>query len=159
MFAYASAPFAAAAVLRLDAAWLTIALDAAAILILLVIAGFSGFFRDPPARWWPAGVDPSAWALSAGPGRRANAPAVRQFSAAQALHTGALPVMYLIGIGAGAVSLLDAAFIVVFMADLGTTTSVMAVTIALLLGLNGWGARRRSASPTGGDDGARSSTC
>ncbi|WP_028933162.1 MFS transporter [Pseudonocardia spinosispora] len=139
VFAYASAPFAAAAVLRLDAAWLTMALDAAAILILLVIAGFGAFFRDPPARWWPADVDPRAWALSTGPGRRANAPAVRQFSAAQALRTGALPVMYLIGIGAGAVSLLDAAFLVVFMADLGAATSVIAVTVALLLGLNGLG--------------------
>jgi MFS family permease len=138
-FAYGTALFAVAAVVGLDQAALAKVLDVAAVVLFVVVAGCGMFFRDPPARWWPAYIDPKEWALRHAPGRRANMPAVRQYSPGQALRTRALSVMYLIAIGAGAVSLFDAAFIVVFMARIGAVASVMALSVGLLFGINGLG--------------------
>jgi MFS family permease len=136
-FAYGTVPFALAAVVRLDGANLEQALNVTAVLMLLIVAGFGLFFRDPPAGWWPAYLDPRLWALRHAPGRRMNPPAVRQYSPPKALHTGALAVMYLILIAAGAVSLFDAAFLVVFGLGTGTTAGVVALAAGLLVGING----------------------
>jgi MFS family permease len=138
-FAYGTVPFAVAAVVRLTAANLAFALDATAILLLLVVAGFGVFFRDPPTDWWPAHIDPREWALQHVPGRRANAPAVAQFSPGSALRTKALPAMYLIVLAAGAVSLFNAAFVVVFAIRAGTAVAAIAVAVALFTAINGAG--------------------
>lgn len=139
VFAYGTAPFAAAAVIRLDPGNLSPALDATAVLLLLVIAGFGVFFRDPPANWWPAWIDPREWALGHAPGRRANVPATAQFSPGAALRTRALPVLYLIVLAAGAVSLFNAAFVVVFAMAIGMTPGAVALAVGLHVLVNGAG--------------------
>jgi MFS family permease len=138
-FAYGSVPFAVGAVTRLTAANLPHALDVTALLLFFVVAGFGVFFRDPPVDWWPAGIDPREWALRHAPGRRANARAVQQFSPGGALRTRALPVMYLIVLAAGAVSLFNAAFLVVFALRSGVAVGVVALAAAVLVGINGAG--------------------
>ncbi len=140
-FAYGSVPFIVAAVVGLHAGNLTAVLDVAAAVLFLLVAGPGLFFRDPPARWWPAEVDPRAWALgrNTNRGRRMNPPAIREFSARQALRTPALPVMYLILLAAGAVSLFNAAFLVVFADGLGAGAAAVALAAGLLAGVNGTG--------------------
>lgn len=142
-FAYGSVPFIVAAVIGLTAANLTTVLDAAAVVLFLLVAGPGRLFRDPPERWWPAEVDPRAWALR-NPARRMNPPAVREFSPTQAMQTRVLPVMCLILLGAGAVSLFNAAFVVVYASGVyagGVTATEGAVALAagLFAGVSGAG--------------------
>ena len=137
-FAYGSVPFIVAAVIGLDAGNLTTVLDTAAVVLFLLVAGPGLFFRDPPERWWPAEVDPRAWALR-NPARRINPPAIREFSAAQAMQTRVLPVMCLILLGAGAVSLFNAAFVVVYAGGVAVTAGAVALAAGLLAGVNGAG--------------------
>jgi MFS family permease len=137
-FAYGSVPFIVAAVIGLDAGNLTAVLDIAAVVLFLLVAGPGLFFRDPPERWWPAEVDPRAWALR-NPARRMNPPAIREFSPAQAMQTRVLPVMCLILLGAGAVSLFNAAFVVVYAGGVATTAGAVALAAGLFAGVNGAG--------------------
>jgi MFS family permease len=141
VFAYGSVPFIVAAVIGLDAANLTAVLNVGAVVLFLLVAGPGLFFRDPPPRWWPAEVDPRAWALGNGtnPGRRVNPPAVRDFSPGQALQTPVLPVMCLILLGAGAVSLFNAAFLVVYADGLAAGAGAVALAAGLFAGINGAG--------------------
>jgi MFS family permease len=135
-FAYGSVPFIVAAVIGMDAANLTTVLDIGAVVLFVLVAGPGLFFRDPPPRWWPAEVDPRAWALR-NPGRRMNPPAIREFSPVQALRTRVLPVMYLILLAAGAVSLFNAAFVVVYAGGIAASAGAVAVAAGLLAGVNG----------------------
>jgi MFS family permease len=137
-YAYGSVPFIVAAVIGLDAANLTTVLDVAAVALFLLVAGPGLYFRDPPQRWWPAEVDPRAWALR-NPARRMNPPAVREFSPAQALHTRVLPVMCLILLAAGAVSLFNAAFVVVYAGGVAATAGAVALAAGLFAGISGAG--------------------
>ncbi|WP_433277772.1 MFS transporter [Pseudonocardia xinjiangensis] len=138
-FAYGSVPFVVAAVIGLDAANLTPVLDVAAVALFLLVAGAGMYFRDPPARWWPAEVDPRAWGLGhiGNPGRRKNPPAIREYSALQAIRTRVMTVMYAILIGAGAVSLFNAAFVVVFASGFAAGAGVVALAAGVLAGVNG----------------------
>lgn len=138
-FAYGSVPVVVVAVVALDGSSLLPALDIAAVAMFLLIAIGGLLFIDPPARWWPAAVDPRQWSLGSEPnrGRRRNPPAVREFSPEQALHTRALPAMVLVLLCAGAVSLFDAAFVVVLAADSGAGTALVALAAGLLVGMNG----------------------
>ncbi|MEJ3654387.1 MFS transporter [Actinomycetes bacterium KLBMP 9759] len=132
-FAYGSAPLVIAAVIGLDAATLPIALDVVAALVVLLVLVPGAGLQEPPANWWPTDVDPRAWALA----RRSNPPAVRDFSAQQALRTRALPVMWAILLCAGAVALFDAAFVVVFAAGTGAGTAAVALAAGVLVGVGG----------------------
>jgi MFS family permease len=140
-FAYGSVPFIVAAVIGLDASNLALVFDVAAVVLFLLVAGTGMYFRDPPARWWPADVDPRAWGLgrSGNPGRRKNPPAVREYSARQAMRTRVMPVMYAILIGAGSVSLFNAAFVVVFATGFAGGAGVIALAAGVLAGVNGAG--------------------
>jgi MFS family permease len=137
-FAYGSVPFIVATVIGLDAANLTTVLDVAAVALFLLVAGPGLYFRDPPQRWWPAEVDPRAWALR-NPARRMNPPAVREFSPTQALHTRALPVMCLILLAAGAVSLFNAAFVVIYAGGVSAAAGTVALAAGLFAGISGAG--------------------
>lgn len=138
-FAYGSAPVAVAVVLGLRPESVLPALQTTSVMIFMVVAAAGLSFVDPPARWWPADVDPRAWALGGGhnAGRRRNPSAVREFSTTQALRTRALPLMVLILMCAGAVSLFDAVFLVVIAQGLGLGVTVTAAAAGLILGFNG----------------------
>lgn len=134
-FAYGSVPVVVAAVPVLSPAALTPALDVAAAAAGSAVLLAAIRLVDPPQHWWPAGVDPRAWALR----RRTHPPAVRQYSATQAMRTRVLPAMAAILLCAGAVSLFDAAFLVTFAAGIGSTTAVVAAAAGLLAGISGAG--------------------
>jgi MFS family permease len=137
-FAYGSVPLVVGAVLGLDATTLRPALLVLAVALFFVVAAAGFSLADPPPRWWPAHVDPREWALGGrSASRRRTPPAVREFSAPQALHTRALVVMALILMCAGAVSLFDAAFLVVLAGPLGVGAAVVAAAAGLATGLNG----------------------
>lgn len=140
-FAYGSVPVVVAAVIGLDAGAVVPALDVVAALIVLLVAVPALRLQDPPAGWWPAEVDPQEWALgrTASPGRRQHPPAAREYSAQQAWQTSALPVMYAILLCAGAVSLFNAAFVVVFAAGMGAGAAVVALAAGLIAGVGGAG--------------------
>ncbi|WP_440083174.1 MFS transporter [Streptosporangium sp. LJ11] len=138
-FAYGTAPLAVAAGLY-GAAGNTgntgsalQPLFAVAAVVALVTVGLAAtFVRLPPPHWWPAHIDPRAWADDRTALRR-EPRAVRQFSLSQALRTGSLPTLVSILVCAGAVSIFD----VVALATFGGLFPWAAV--ALLLVLNGVG--------------------
>ncbi|MER7082047.1 Nitrate/nitrite transporter NarK [Saccharopolyspora kobensis] len=99
-FAYGSVPFVL---------WLpvnAVALDAFAVALLVAVLGCGLLLADPPKHWWPAHVDPRRWALT-----RPKPPAVREFSALEALRTPTLPVLAACLFCAATASLFDAAFL------------------------------------------------
>jgi MFS family permease len=131
-FAYGAVPFAVAFLFTPA----TLALDVTAALVGLVVAGAGLFFRDPPANWWPPHIDPREWAVDR---RRSPSRAVRQFSLAEALRTGVLPLMYLVLLAASAVSLFTVTFFATLGTSIGTGLAVVAIGMAVLLGANGAG--------------------
>jgi MFS family permease len=114
-------------------------LDVTAGLIFVVVAVAGLLFRDPPAHWWPAHIDPREWALDGrlNPGLRTNPRAVREFSAGEALRTPSLIAMAAILVLAGAVSLFNVAYVATLAAPHGAWAAVAAA--AVLIALNGAG--------------------
>lgn len=131
-FAYGSVPFAIAFVFAVPGASLTVALDVTAVVIALTVAAAGLLLQDPPRDWWPPHIDPLPLAVS---GPRA----VRQYSTGDAMHTGVLPLMYLILLCASAVSLFDVTFLAVLGGRLDAGIAVVAVCTGVLLGMNGAG--------------------
>ncbi|HZA12636.1 OFA family MFS transporter [Mycobacterium sp.] len=107
--------------------------------IMLVVAVCGVFFRDPPPGWWPREIDPKLWAVDRRVNRSLlnNAPAVRQYSPAQAVRTPAFVVMYLILVFAAAASLLAIAYVPIFAIANGFGLGVGAAAVGLLAVVNG----------------------
>lgn len=124
-FAYGATPFVL--LLGLAPGHVEAGLSAFAPLLLVAVAGCGLLVGDPPRHWWPAHVDHRRWA-------RANPPAAREFSAAEALRTPALPVMAACLFCAAAVSLFDAAFLALLAAPLSPVAA-----LALFVATNGAG--------------------
>ncbi|WP_329092136.1 MULTISPECIES: MFS transporter [unclassified Streptosporangium] len=135
-FAYGTAPLAVVAGLPGDPVGAENTLQpvfiVAAAVALATVGLAAAFVRLPPPHWWPAHIDPRAWADDRVALRR-EPRAVRQFSLGQALRTGSLPTLVSILVCAGAVSIFD----VVALATFGGFSPWAAV--ALLLVLNGAG--------------------
>ncbi|MEV4317369.1 MFS transporter [Actinocrispum sp. NPDC049592] len=131
-FAYGAVPFAVAFLFTPPA----VALDVAAVLVGLVVAGTGLFLADPPPNWWPPEIDPQEWARDR---RRSPARPTRQFSFAEAMRTGVLPLMYLVLLAASAVSLFTVTFFATLGVRLGIGLAVIAAGTAILLGANGAG--------------------
>ncbi|MGP4017062.1 OFA family MFS transporter [Saccharopolyspora sp. 5N708] len=121
-FAYGSTPFVIALVLRPQN--VTTALDVFALVLFVAVLGCGLLLADPPRDWWPAHVDPRQWART-GPGRM-SPPAVRQYSAREALRTSVLPVMSACLFCAATVSLFNAAFLVLFAGSLAPALAAAA---------------------------------
>lgn len=124
-FAYGSTPFVVA--LLIGPRDLTAALDVFALVLFAVVLGCGLLLADPPLHWWPAHLDPRRWALA-----RTSPPAVRQYSAAEALRTPVLLAMAACLFCAATVSLFNAAFLAVFAA-------APALAVAAFVATNGAG--------------------
>ncbi|RCW38780.1 putative MFS family arabinose efflux permease [Halopolyspora algeriensis] len=140
-FAYGSVPFIVALVVGVDAGTVPVAFDGFGMLLFAVVLACGMLFTDPPRDWWPSHIDPRQWASSGrlNPGRLRNPPAVRQYTAAEALRTPALPVMYACLFCAGSVSLFNAVLLVVFTTRLDYGPWSVAVLAAAFAGVNGAG--------------------
>ncbi|PRY42202.1 MFS transporter [Umezawaea tangerina] len=132
-FAYGCVPFVLLAGLLLTPATRTPFLDTAAAVVLAVVVGAGVTLEDPPRNWWPAHVDPRAWALDKA--RRRNQSAVRQYLPAEAVRSGAVVPMFLAVALAAAVSLFDLAFLVAFADDGPLLAAAVLSALAACTGL------------------------
>ncbi|HEX6339488.1 OFA family MFS transporter [Umezawaea sp.] len=133
-FAYGCVPFVLAAGFVLDTGSRIPFLDIAALVVLVLIVAAGVTLKDPPRHWWPAHVEPRAWALDKA--RRRNQSAVRQYLPAEALRSGAGAPMFLAVALAAAVSLFDLAFLATFS---GTDPLWAAVALSALAACTGGG--------------------
>lgn len=138
-FALGSLPVVAAVLVAVEPAGLTSALVGAGVVVLVLVAGAGMLLADPPADWWPAHVDPRRWALRRSPVRLENPAAVRAYTTRQAVRTRVLPLIGLVLVAAVAVSLLDAAFLVVLAHDIGAGVGVTVLAAGALVVLAGGG--------------------
>ena len=118
-----------------------IVLDLAAGVSVLVVIVAGGLLKDPPRYWWPVHIDAQAWAVDRKLNRSIpnNAPAVRHYRPAEAMKTGALPLMWLLLAISAALSLLGIAFVAGYGVDTGLGTATAACAAGLLAAVNGLG--------------------
>ncbi|MFC6155697.1 OFA family MFS transporter [Kribbella jiaozuonensis] len=112
-------------------------LVAAVAVLIVLVAG--GLLKDPPRYWWPADLDAQAWAVDRKLNRSIpnNAPAARHYRPAEAMKTGALPLMWLLLAISTALSLLGIGFVASYGA--GFSLSVAATAAGMLAAVNGLG--------------------
>ncbi|PRX49587.1 nitrate/nitrite transporter NarK [Prauserella shujinwangii] len=138
-FAYGAVPFVLLAGALAGPGSLEVFLGAAggAVVVLVCAAGL--VLRDPPEYWWPAHVDPKAWALdkTVNPGLRGNRPAIRRYSVAELVRCRESVVLYLAVTCAAAVILFDIAYLAVFATAGGWSAGFGAVTLAVLATASG----------------------
>jgi MFS family permease len=118
-----------------------IVFDLTAGVAVLVVLVAGGLLKDPPRYWWPADLDAQAWAVDRKLNRSIpnNAPAVRHYRPAEAMRTGALPLMWLLLAISTALSLLGIAFVVSYGVTAGLSLAVAAAAAGMLAGVNGLG--------------------
>lgn len=102
--------------------------------VVLLVCAAALVLRDPPEDWWPAHVDPRAWALdkSVNPGLRSNRPAIRRYSVAEMMRCRASVLLYLAVTCAAAVILFDIAYLTIFATGSGWGPGFAAVALAVL---------------------------
>lgn len=112
-FGYGALPFVVAAGYFLHAGNRLMILDGAAVLVAVIIAGCGLLLRRPPAGWWPAHIDPQAWAVDRRLNRSIpnNMPALRRFSLRAAVRSGMLPRMFVVLVLAAAMAFFDLALL------------------------------------------------
>ncbi|SDO72014.1 Sugar phosphate permease [Actinokineospora alba] len=138
-FAYGAVPF-----IFLFSAYLTpgdypAVMDAVAAYVLVVVGVCGLMFRDPPKSWWPAEVDPLARGRAGRSGLARNPPAVRQFTPAEAIRTGMLPLMWVCLVISGGVSLFGINFQVPFAKASGFGAVAAAASAGVLAIVSGTG--------------------
>jgi MFS family permease len=140
-FAYGAVPFVFLFTNYMDEHNFMVVLDSVALYVLLAI-GISGlFFKDPPANWWPAGVDPLGTEGSAKDLRslQKNPPAVKQYTPKEAIRTPVLPLMWICLLFTAGVNIFGIAFQVKFGKEMGFAGGVVALAMSLKAIVNGTG--------------------
>lgn len=140
-FAYGSLPFVVLFGLGMDAANAAGILTLSGLVVGVVVVGCGVLLSDPPPHWWPAHIDPQAWAVDRQLNRSLpeNVPAVRQYSPGQVVRSGSLPVMYAILVSMAAVSLLGIASLASYATAGGFAAGVVVVAVGGLALVNGVG--------------------
>ncbi|WP_199433610.1 MFS transporter [Qaidamihabitans albus] len=138
-FAYGAIPFVVLAGRFAGPGSLELFLGAAGAAVVVLVGAAALVLRDPPEFWWPAHVDPRAWALdkSVNPGLRGNRPAIRRYSAAEMLRCPASGLLYLAVTCAAAVILFDIAYLAVFVTGNGWGPGFGAAALAVLAAASG----------------------
>jgi MFS family permease len=118
-----------------------LAFDLTALVALLVVLTAGGVLKDPPRHWWPAEIDAQAWAVDRKLNRSYphNLPAIRYYRPAEAMRTGALPLMWLTLALSTALSLFGIAFVVSYAIEANLGTAVAGFAAGLLAAVNGLG--------------------
>jgi MFS family permease len=118
-----------------------IVFDLAAAVSVLVVIIAGALLKDPPRYWWPAHIDAQAWAIDRKLNRSIpnNAPAVRHYRPAEAMKTGALPLMWLLLAISAALSLLGIGLAASYAVTTGLGTAVAAGAAGMLAAVNGLG--------------------
>lgn len=138
-FAAGSVPFVLLAGRTADAGDLVLCTGLAAAILPLVAGVAALLLREPPAHWWPARVDPRAWALdkALNPALRRNRPALRSFSPAEVLRCPASRVLFAVMTLATTVALFDTAHLVVFALGRGLSPGQATVALAVFAAASG----------------------
>ncbi|WP_238162954.1 OFA family MFS transporter [Kribbella capetownensis] len=115
--------------------------DLTAIVAVAIVVTAGGLLKDPPRHWWPADIDAQAWAIDRKLNRSIphNAPAVRHYRPAEAMRTGALPLMWLTLALCTALSLFGIAFAVSYAVTAGLGMAVAGFAAGMLAAVNGLG--------------------
>ncbi|GAB3838298.1 OFA family MFS transporter [Kribbella italica] len=115
--------------------------DLTAVVALLIVMTAGGLLKDPPRHWWPADIDAQAWAVDRTLNRSIpnNLPAVRYYRPAEAMRTGALPLMWLTLAISTALSLFGIAFVVSYATEAQLGVAVAGLAAGLLAAVNGLG--------------------
>lgn len=115
--------------------------DLMACVALLIVLTAGGVLKDPPRHWWPAEIDAQVWAVDRKLNRSIpnNLPAVRHYRPAEAMRTGALPLMWLTLALSTALSLFGIAFVVSYAIEAGLGLAVAGFAAGLLAAVNGLG--------------------
>lgn len=140
-FAYGAIPFIFLFNYAFDIHNYQTVLDLIGVYILVVVAICGMFFKDPPKNWWPADVDPLAWAQNkkAAASLAKNPPAVKQYGPAEAIRTGMLPLMWFSLVFISGVSIFGISFQVPFAKEMGFGPLVAASSMGIMSVLNGIG--------------------
>ncbi|PXY19588.1 MFS transporter [Prauserella muralis] len=133
-FAYGSIPFVLLAGQFAGPGGTGVFLGIAGAAVVVVVGAAAAILRDPPRHWWPAHVDPRAWALdkSVNPALRRNRPPIRHYSTAEMVRVPASGLLYLAVTCLAAVILFDIAYLAVFATASGWSTGFGAVALAVL---------------------------
>jgi MFS family permease len=110
--------------------------------VLAALVAVSGlFFKDPPKNWWPAHVDPLK--VSDDPRVRRslakNPPAVKQYTAMEAVKTGVLPLMWFLLLCTAGLNIFGIAFQVPFGSKMHFAGGIVALAMSLKAIINGTG--------------------
>ncbi|TWD82621.1 nitrate/nitrite transporter NarK [Kribbella amoyensis] len=118
-----------------------IVFDVTAVIALLVVLTAGSVLKDPPRHWWPAEIDAQAWAVDRKLNRNIphNVPAVRYYKPAEAMRTGALPLMWLTLAVSAALSLFGIAFVFSYAVEVQLGVAVAGFAAGLLAAVNGLG--------------------
>lgn len=110
-FGYGALPFVVLAGYLLHLGNRLAVLDGAAVVVTVAVAVSGLLLRRPPARWWPAHIDPQAWAVDRRLNRSIpnNMPALRRFPLRAAMRSGMLPLMFVVVVLAAAMAFFDLA--------------------------------------------------
>lgn len=138
-FSYGAVPFVVS--VSLFPGQIQAVLGGWAAVLLVVVAGSGWLLRSPPKYWWPAHLDPRAWATDRSLNRSLpqNVPAARPYSPGEAVRSGAMVAMYAVVVLASAVSLFDIATLPELASRSGGASVLIAATAAVLAGVNGVG--------------------
>jgi MFS family permease len=140
-FGYGAVPFVIVAAYAPDIDKRVLALDCTAAAVFVVI-GISGILmRKPPKNWWPAHIDPQAWALDRRLNRSVpnNMPAMRPYPPRAAVQSGMLPVMFLIVVLAAAIAFFDIAYLAGFAQSRGFQPLLVVASVGVLAVSTGCG--------------------
>ncbi|PZG01872.1 OFA family MFS transporter [Micromonospora deserti] len=112
-FGYGAIPFVVAAGYAMAPANRSTVLDAAGVVVFLVVAASGLLMRKPPRNWWPANIDPQRWAVDRRLNRSIphNRPAVRPYPPRAAVRSGVLPMMFVVVVLTAAMALFDIAYL------------------------------------------------
>ncbi|GAA1624932.1 OFA family MFS transporter [Kribbella alba] len=140
-FAVGAVPSIALLSIFESAAGQRLAFDLTAVVALLIVMTAGGVLKDPPRHWWPAAIDAQAWAVDRKLNRSVghNLPAVRHYRPAEAMRTGALPLMWLTLALSTALSLFGIAFVVSYAIEAELGAAVAGFAAGLLAAVNGLG--------------------
>ncbi|RBM23807.1 MFS transporter [Prauserella sp. PE36] len=138
-FAYGSIPFVVLAGQFARPGSMEAFLGVAGLAVMLLVGAAALILRDPPRYWWPAHVDPRAWALdkSVNPGLRNNRPPIRRYSAAEMVRCPESGLLYLAVTCLAAVILFDIAYLAVFATASGWSAEFGAAALAVLAAASG----------------------
>ncbi|GAA1600118.1 OFA family MFS transporter [Kribbella sancticallisti] len=140
-FACGAVPSIALLTIFDSAAGQRVVFDLTAAVALLIVMTAGGVLKDPPRHWWPAEIDAQVWAVDRKLNRSIpnNIPAARHYRPAEAMRTGALPLMWLTLALSTALSLFGIAFVVSYAIEARLGLAVAGLAAGLLAAVNGLG--------------------